>query len=105
MLHPRSSSSHTYLPPPPALVHEASHEWQRRTPPGILAAPPSGRGQGSPSGPQSVPTVPVWYCLMSAYEQTFDCQVAFAATPCRPCRVLPLPFKPGGIKGGLGFPK
>lgn len=104
-------SGHTPLPPTPpkpppqSFAHEASHEWQQRTPPGILVMPPSGRGQGLPSGPQSVPTLPVWCCLMSAYEQTFDCQVALPprhadqAGFCRCCSNL------GASKGGLGFPK
>lgn len=105
VLRPRSSSSHTSQTSPPSFVHEASHEWQRRTPPGILVTAPSGRGQGSPSGPQSVPTLPVWCCLMSAYEQTFDCQVALPPRHADQAGICYCCSNPGASKGGLGFPK
>lgn len=102
MLCPHSSSSRTS---PQSFVHEASHEWQQRTPPGILVMAPSGRGQGSPSGPQSVPTLPVWCCLMSAYEQTFDCQVAVPPRHADQAGFCHCCSNPGASKGGLGFPK
>ncbi|CAK6968290.1 Hypothetical predicted protein [Scomber scombrus] len=78
---------------------------QRRTPPGILVMAPSGRGQGSPSGLQSVPTVPVWCCLMSAYEQTFDCQVALPPRHADQAGFCHCRSNSGASKGGLGFPK
>lgn len=68
-------------------------------------AAPSGRGRGSPSGPQSVPALPACRCLMSAYEQTFDCQVAVPPRHADQPEFCHCCSNPGASKGGLGFPK
>lgn len=91
--------------PHPSSTHEVIHEWQQRTPPGVLVTAPSGPSQCSPSHPQSVPRVPVWRCLMSTYEQTFNCQVALPPDHADQAGFCHCRSNPGASKGGLGFPK
>lgn len=97
-----------FPPNPPSIRHLTSGGDQKNKKTPHLArwlAAPSGRGRGSPSGPQSVPALPACRCLMSAYEQTFDCQVAVPPRHADQPEFCHCCSNPGASKGGLGFPK